>query len=145
MACRDIIDEALAVASPVAETKRITLAVESIDSPKVKVDPERMLRVLTNLIDNATKFTPVGGAITIRTERRDAEVLITVRDTGPGIATDHLPHVFDRYWKGRPASQVGTGLGLYIAKGIVAAHGGRIWAESSTGGARLSFTLPCAR
>ena len=57
--------------------------------------------------------------------------VITVVDTGPGIAADHLPHVFERYWKARPASQVGAGLGLYIAKGIVEAHGGRIWAESS--------------
>jgi signal transduction histidine kinase len=71
--------------------------------------------------------------------------LITVADTGPGIAADHLPHVFSRYWKGRPASRVGAGLGLNIAKGIVEAHGGRIWAESSPGGARLSFTLPLAR
>ena len=142
---RVMIEEARLAASPLAEAKRITLAVESIDSPRVKADPERIFRVLMNLIDNAIKFTPEGGTITIRAERRGDDLLITVGDTGPGIAADHLPHVFNRYWKGRPASQVGAGLGLNIAKGIVEAHGGRIWAESSTGGARVSFTLPLAR
>jgi two-component system, chemotaxis family, sensor kinase Cph1 len=140
-----MVEEAALAASPLAEAKRITLAVESMDSPSLEGDPERILRVLSNLIDNAIKFTPEGGKISVRAERRGDELLITVRDTGPGIAADHLPHVFDRYWKGRPASQVGTGLGLYIAKGIVEAHGGRIWAESEAGGARLSFTLPLSR
>jgi len=139
---RAMVEEARLAASATAEAKQITLANESIDSATVKADPERIFRVLTNLIDNAIKFTPEGGTITVRVERRGDELLITVRDTGPGIAVDQLPHVFDRYWKGRPASQVGAGLGLYIAKGIVDAHGGRIWAESSTGGAKLSFTLP---
>ena len=96
--------------------------------------------MLSNLLGNAIKFSPEGGTITVRAERRGDELLITVVDTGPGIAADELPHVFDRYWKARPASQVGAGLGLYIAKGIVEAHGGRIWAESSAGGARLIFT-----
>ena len=140
-----MVEEAALAASPLAEAKRITLAVESIDSPSLQADPERILRVLSNLIDNAIKFTPEGGKITVRVQRRGDELLITVRDTGPGIAAEHLPHVFERYWKGRPASQVGTGLGLYIAKGIVEAHGGRIWAESSAGGARLSFTLPLSQ
>jgi chemotaxis family two-component system sensor kinase Cph1 len=140
-----LIEEARLAASPLAEAKRITLAVEAIDSPRVKADPERIFRVLMNLIDNAIKFTPQQGTITVRAERRGDELLITVGDTGPGIAPDHLPHVFNRYWKGRPASRVGAGLGLNIAKEIVEAHGGRIWAEPSTAGARLSFTLPLAR
>jgi signal transduction histidine kinase len=100
--------------------------------------------VLSNLLGNAIKFTPEGGNITLRAERCGDELWITVVDTGPGIAADHLPHVFERYWKARPASRVGEGLGLYIAKGIVEAHGGRIWAESSNG-ARLTFTLPLTR
>ena len=97
------------------------------------------------MLGNAIKFTPEGGNITVRAERCGDELWITVLDTGHGIAADELPHVFDRYWKARPASQSGTGLGLYIAKGIVEVHGGRIWAESSNQGARLTFTLPLTR
>jgi signal transduction histidine kinase len=106
---------------------------------------ERIFRVLSNLLGNAVKFTPEGGTITLRATRRGDELMITVIDTGPGIAADHLPHVFERYWQARPASQAGAGLGLYIARGIVEAHGGRIWAESSAVGARLIFTLPLTR
>jgi signal transduction histidine kinase len=139
---RALIEEALMAASPLAEAKRITLAVELIDPPGLEADPQRILRVLSNLLGNAIRFTPEAGTITVRAERRGDELSITVADTGPGIAADQLPHIFERYWKARPASQVGAGLGLHIAKGIVEAHGGRIWAESSAGGARLSFTLP---
>src|SRR6185369_17454533 len=142
---RVMLEEALLAASPLAEAKRITLTGELIDSPKVEADAERIFRVLSNLLGNAIKFTPEGGNITVRAERCGDEFWITVRDTGPGIAADELPHVFERYWKARPASQSGAGLGLYIAKGIVEAHGGRIWAESSAGGARLIFTLPLTR
>jgi signal transduction histidine kinase len=130
---------------PLAEAKQIALAVDLIDLPRLEADPERIYRVLSNLLGNAVKFTPEGGTITLRAAQRGDELLIAVIDTGPGIAADHLPHVFERYWKGRPASAAGTGLGLYIAKGIVEAHGGRIWAESSDAGARLIFTLPLTR
>jgi signal transduction histidine kinase len=71
------------------------------------------------------------------------EVQFTVGDTGPGIVPEHLPHVFDRYWKSEAGGKRGSGLGLYIAKQVVEAHGGRIWVESTPGsGARFSFTLP---
>jgi signal transduction histidine kinase len=142
---RVLLDEALLAASPLAEAKRITLAEELMDSPKVEADSERIFRVLSNLLGNAIKFTPKGGNITVRAERCGDELWITVVDTGPGIAADELPHVFERYWKAQPASKSGAGLGLYIAKGIVEAHGGRIWAESSNCGARLTFTLPVTR
>ncbi len=100
--------------------------------------------MLSNLLGNAIKFTPEGGTITVQADRRGDELMIAVSDTGPGIPADQLPHLFERYWQARPARQVGAGLGLYIAKGIVEAHGGRIWAESPAG-ARLIFTLPLAR
>jgi light-regulated signal transduction histidine kinase (bacteriophytochrome) len=142
---RGLIEEALLAASPLAEAKRITLAVELIETPKLEVDPERILRVLSNLLGNAIKFTPEGGKINVRAERRGDDLLIAVADTGPGIPADDLPHVFDRYWKAAASSKPGSGLGLYIASGIIEAHGGKIWAESSAGGARFSFTLPLAR
>jgi two-component system, chemotaxis family, sensor kinase Cph1 len=76
-------------------------------------------------------------------ERVEAEVCFAVRDTGPGIEPEHLPHVFDRFWKVRERNRGGTGLGLAIAKGIVEAHGGRIWAESEPGaGSTFRFTIP---
>jgi two-component system, chemotaxis family, sensor kinase Cph1 len=142
---RELVDDALLAASPLAEAKRITLATELIDTPRLEADSERVFRVLSNLLGNAIKFTPEGGTITVRAERRGDDLSIAVADTGPGIAADQLPHVFDRYWKAQSASQPGTGLGLYIANGIVEAHGGKIWAESSAGGARFTFTLPLTR
>jgi len=142
---RELVEEALLAASPLAEAKRITLATELIDLPRLDADPERIFRVLSNLLGNAIKFTPEGGTITVRAERRAKDLSITVADTGPGIAADQLPHIFDRYWKAQSTGQAGSGLGLYIASGIIEAHGGNIWAESSAGGARFSFTLPLAR
>ena len=142
---RELIEEALLAASPLAEAKRITLAKELIDAPRLEADPERIFRVLSNLLGNAIKFTPEGGTITVRVERRGGDLSIAVADTGPGIAADQLPHVFERYWKAQSTSQPGAGLGLYISSGIVEAHGGKIWAESSAGGARFTFILPLAR
>ena len=142
---RELVEDALLAASPLAEAKRITLAVELIDVPRLEADPERIFRVLSNLLGNAIKFTPEGGTITVRAERRGDDLSIAVADTGPGIAADQLPHVFERYWKAQSTSQPGSGLGLYIANGIVEAHGGKIWAESSAGGARFTFILPLAR
>jgi chemotaxis family two-component system sensor kinase Cph1 len=142
---RELVEDALVAASPLAEAKRITLAVELIDAPRLEVDPERIFRVLSNLLGNAIKFTPEGGIITVRAERRGDHLSIAVADTGPGIPADQLPHLFERYWKAKATSQSGSGLGLYIASGIVEAHGGKIWAESSAGGARFTFILPLAR
>jgi signal transduction histidine kinase len=142
---RGLVEVALQIASPLAEAKRITLVVELIDTPRLEADPERISRVLSNLLGNAIKFTPVGGKITVRAERRGDDFSIAVADTGPGIPADDLPHVFERYWKAPATSNPGSGLGLYIACGIIEAHGGKIWAESSAGGARFTFTLPIAR
>jgi signal transduction histidine kinase len=111
----------------------------------VLADRDRILQVFSNLLGNAVKFTPPGGRIRIGAERLDDEVRFSVADTGPGIAPMHLPRLFDRFWQERPTDRRGAGLGLYIAKGIVEAHGGRIWAESTPGrGTTFFFTLPVA-
>jgi signal transduction histidine kinase len=142
---RSMVEEALLTIAPLAEAKRISVSAELVDAPKLKADPGQILRVLSNLLGNAIKFTPERGKVAVRTEKVGVDLMITVADTGPGIPADHLPWVFERYWQARPANQVGAGLGLYIAKGIVAAHGGRIWAETSPSGARFTFTLPLVR
>jgi two-component system, chemotaxis family, sensor kinase Cph1 len=145
MDSRQMVEDALHTASPLAEAKQIRMTAELIDSPSLKADSERIFRVLSNLLGNAIKFSPVGATISVRAECNGGELLITVIDHGPGIAADALPHVFDRYWKVQKASKVGSGLGLYIAKGIVEAHGGRIWAACSDGSTRLTFALPLTR
>lgn len=112
---------------------------------RVHADRERVLQVLSNLLGNALKFTPDGGEIGLSMERCDGMVRFAVSDTGPGIPSEHLPMLFDRYWRPRGSGDKGTGLGLFIAKGIVDAHGGRIWAESEPGrGTTFYFTLPIA-
>jgi signal transduction histidine kinase len=99
--------------------------------------------VFENLIGNAVKFTKAGGSITAGAVSNDHEVLFWVMDTGGGIASEDLPHVFDRFWQATRAGQQGAGLGLPIAKGIVEAHGGRIWVESTQGrGTTFAFTIP---
>lgn len=110
----------------------------------VSADRDRVLQVLGNLIGNSLKHAK-GAPIELFVERNEQEAVIAVRDHGPGIAPQELPHVFDRYWSGR-TKRGGAGLGLAIAKGIVSAHGGNIAVDSTQGdGARFFFTLPLAR
>jgi len=114
------------------------------DLPKVMADSDLILRVLTNLLDNAVKFTPSGGDITLSAERTDGEILFAVSDTGPGIPPEFHHRVFDRFARLENAKSFkGTGLGLAFCKLAVDAHGGRIWVESKVGhGATFYFTLP---
>jgi signal transduction histidine kinase len=110
----------------------------------VKADRDRILQVLGNLIGNALKHAK-GTPIDVSLTEEERVALIAVRDHGPGIAATELPHVFDRYWRGR-TKKAGAGLGLAIAKGIVVAHGGELSVRSQPGdGSEFVFTLPLAR
>jgi PAS domain S-box-containing protein len=113
---------------------------------EVMADRDRLLQVLENLVANACKFTGPHGRVTVGATPRGGEVLFWVRDTGVGIDVRDLPHLFDRFWQASKADRRGVGLGLPIVKGIVDAHGGRIWVESHLGvGSTFFFTLPRAR
>jgi signal transduction histidine kinase len=116
------------------------------DLPAIDCDSERALQVLSNLVTNALKVTPRGGRIAIGAEPRDHEIVFFVRDTGPGIEADELPKLFERFWRSKQSQYKGAGLGLSIARGIVDAHGGRIWAESQPGaGSTFYFSLSSLR
>lgn len=144
-AVEDVLCETVAMFAPSFTSKQIRF--EQCVSPGLTVlaDRERVIQVLSNIIGNALKFTPPGGVVTLSVEKRGAEAYLTVRDTGPGIPREHLPRLFDRFWQDETAKKKGTGLGLFIAKAIVDAHHGRIWAESEVGqGATFHFTLPLA-
>jgi signal transduction histidine kinase len=105
-----------------------------------------MLQVFENLVGNAVKFTKPGGSVTLGAVPRAHDVLFWVADTGAGIDEDDLPHVFDRFWQAGHAGRGGAGLGLPIVKGVVEAHGGRAWVESSLGrGSTFFFTIPTTR
>lgn len=121
-------------------------AVISPDMPPVHADAMRLVQVLTNLVGNAVKFTESGGRVIIRAAVDDNYARLSVEDTGIGIPPEHLPQIFDRWWHAKRSSRTaGTGLGLAIARGIIVAHGGRLWVESALGsGSTFSFTLPLA-
>ena len=114
----------------------------------VLADRERIHQVLFNLIDNAFRFTPPGGEVTVRAVRENGSCEVSVEDTGPGIPPEHLPLVFERFYRVDPSrsrEDGGTGIGLAIARSVVEAHGGRLWAESRVGaGSRFKFVLPAA-
>jgi signal transduction histidine kinase/ActR/RegA family two-component response regulator len=115
----------------------------SPDLPSVEADEERLLQVIENLISNAVKFSHSSDVVTLGAVSTGREVRITVKDTGPGIAQEHVSRLFDRFWQARRHDRRGTGLGLTICKAIVEAHGGRIWADSKLGeGTTMSFSLP---
>jgi signal transduction histidine kinase len=118
----------------------------SPDLPPVEADPERIHQVLFNLLDNAFRFTPDGGSVRVRAVRANGACEVSVEDTGPGIPKEHLPLVFERFYRVDPSrsrDDGGTGIGLAIARSIVDAHGGRIWAESVEGkGSTFRFELP---
>jgi histidine kinase len=116
--------------------------------PRVLADEDRIVQVLTNLTGNALQHTPENGKVTIIASRADGEAQISVHDTGIGIPPEHLPHIFDRFYRvdksrSRRAGG-GSGIGLTIARALVEAHGGRIWAESpgEGQGSTFTFTLP---
>lgn len=112
---------------------------------RVMADRQRIHQVLTNLVENAIKHAPGTGTITIRVQSMGREVCFSVSDTGPGISEEDLPHLFDPYWQASETRRGGAGLGLSIAKGIVEAHGGRIWVESEPGrGSTFFFSIPAA-
>jgi two-component system sensor histidine kinase BaeS len=135
-----------------AERKEITLSIDNQpDLPLIHVDPYRISQVLLNLAANAIRYTPDHGTVTIKAETIQAgnaapEIQITVSDTGPGIAAEHLPHLFDRFYRtdeGRSRNSGGIGLGLAIARGIVLAHQGTISVESELGlGTSFIVRLP---
>ncbi len=124
----------------------VALVVAGADAlPRVSADPGRVAQVLANLVGNALKFTPPGGTVTLSATPDAEGVRVAVADTGPGIAAEDLPHVFEEYWQGGGADGRGAGLGLAIARAIVEGHGGTIRAEPAPGGgSAVSFTLPAA-
>ncbi len=140
----DLLREMATTFDLLAASKQIRLEREPCEPGlAICAERERVLQVLSNLVGNALKFTPQGGRVTLAAHREGAMVRFAVLDTGTGIPRDSLSHVFDRFWKRDTPEKKGTGLGLFIAKGIVEAHGGRIWVESELGrGTKFYFTVP---
>lgn len=138
-----LLDDVAEIYQSLATAKRITLERACGESELlVLADRKRIVQVLSNLLGNAIKATPSNGSIAVRAESDGAMVCFSVRDSGPGIPDEHLPHIFERRWKRELEGMKGTGLGLFIAKGIVDAHGGRIWNETVERGALFRFTVP---
>jgi signal transduction histidine kinase len=137
--------EIMELLEPVARSTELTLRAEFVAGLYVHCDPQRVQQVLANLIGNAIKFNRSHGSIDVAAVRKDAEVVVSVRDSGIGIRADEVEHLFDPYWKADPTRRDGAGLGLSIAREIVDAHGGRIWVDrAERGGCSFSFTLRAA-
>jgi two-component system, sensor histidine kinase and response regulator len=139
-----LLDEAANLLAPLAAQKEISVEKRVAAAVGlVRCDRDRIQQVLSNLIGNAIKFTPERGKISLSAEGTSDEVTFIVADNGPGIAAEAIPRIFDRHWTGRGKAGADTGLGLYIAKGIVEAHEGRIAvAIARGGGTEFSFMLP---
>ncbi|HRI81088.1 MAG TPA: ATP-binding protein, partial [Opitutaceae bacterium] len=130
---------------PAAGDRRVDCTVDPATG-SLWIDASKITQVLENLLDNALKYTPKGAVITVSAEPRAGEVVVCVRDNGPGIPPEDQPHIFERFYrvdKGRSREKGGTGLGLSIVKHIVQLHGGRVWVESQLGqGTAFYFSLP---
>lgn len=139
-----IVDQAEEMAAPLAAERGVTLERSATDGAlRLRVDRARIQQVLGNLLGNAIKFTKPGGRVALEASIENGVAMFRVRDTGPGIPAERLPHVFDQFWQGDSKDRRGIGLGLAIAKAIVEAHGGSIAVESQVGdGTTFSFTLP---
>jgi signal transduction histidine kinase/DNA-binding response OmpR family regulator len=143
-----LVSEALESMAPLVQEKQLTLdraVAPEVEMQSALCDRDRLVQVFSNLVGNAIRFTDAGGHITVSARCVDGAVHFGVADTGPGIADEHLPHLFDRFWRVRGRKRDGTGLGLWIVKGLVEAHGGSVSVETKLGsGSVFSFTVPLA-
>jgi signal transduction histidine kinase len=137
-----LVQESVDACRSAADHKGLRLEVLAARELPVFCDRNRVLQILSNLVDNAIKFTPAAGTVSVRAEDAGEEVHFAVSDSGPGIPEEDLPRIWDRYWRAAKQPGAGLGLGLAIAKSLVEAHGGHIWAESKVGvGTTFHFTL----
>ena len=141
-----LVTAAIGMVSGELDARAIRLEVDVASAlPAANADEARIVQVISNLLGNAIKFTETDGRITLRARETDGMVVISVEDTGIGIEAGALPHIFDRFWQARATPRRGSGLGLAIARGIIEAHGGKIWVESVVGrGSTFSFSVPVA-
>ena len=141
---RAMVREAVARLAPAAKSREVRLAARMPDRiPAIDCDCDRTLQVITNLLGNAIKFTPAGGTVELAARAAAHEIVFAVTDSGPGIAPEERRHLFEKYWRSKHP-EAGSGLRSFIAKSIIDAHGGRIWADSSEAGAVFHFSLPIA-
>jgi signal transduction histidine kinase len=128
---------------PLARERKVHLRVDVQANLTILADPERLVQILSNLVTNAIKFTPEAGRVTITADPHGTSVRFGVHDTGAGIDSSELPRIFEQYWQGAQSGDVGVGMGLFIAKALIDAHGGSISVESELGkGTTFSFTIP---
>jgi heavy metal sensor kinase len=141
-----VISDAVEQVRPAAEEKTIALDVRSNSRIKLKADQDLLLQLMLNLLDNSVKYTPGGGRIQVACRTANGQAEVTVSDTGPGIPAEHLPHIFDRFYrvdKARTRAEGGAGLGLSISQWIAKAHGGTLHVESTPGrGSKFTVLLP---
>jgi signal transduction histidine kinase len=128
---------------PLAAKRHVNFETTLQNGATVRADPARVSQIVGNLVGNAIKFTPEKGSVKLRATPVDKNIVFEVVDDGPGIPADSMSHLFDNFWQARKSDRRGVGLGLAIAKGLVEAHGGKIWVESSVDhGSTFSFSLP---
>jgi two-component system sensor histidine kinase BaeS len=142
---RDVIRVALELVRPAAQSASLELDAYLPRPIPVRADPDRIAQVLSNLLNNAIRYTPAGGRVAVRVDRRPDDVLVSVTNTGSSIPAADLPHVFERFYrveKSRDRARGGAGIGLAIVQQLVEAAGGRVGAESADGSTRFWFTLP---
>jgi signal transduction histidine kinase len=140
-----LLEECAELLQPLADTRKQSLVVGAPAAIQITCDKPRIFQVLSNVIANAIRFSPSGGTIVMAASAAGREAVVSVSDQGPGISAQDADRIFEPYWHGGPSLGDEVGLGLTIARGLVEAHGGRIWAESAPGGgSTFRFTLPIA-
>ena len=140
-----LVEDACELMETLAVSSRIAIVRDRVPELMVLADPERIFQVFSNLIGNAIKHGAQGGQVRVDVAQANGMCEFLVSDNGPGIAPEQIGKIFERYWQGKQSDSAGAGLGLYIAKGIVEAHGGSLRAHSAQGeGATFAFTLPLA-
>lgn len=142
----EILEEACEAMRALADRRSVRLTCRAANGlAPVHADSARILQVLSNLVGNAVKFSSDGGSVTMSADAAEGAVVFTVSDEGPGIDPADIPHLFEPHWQAKSTAHLGAGLGLAISKGIVDAHGGRVWVESTLGkGSSFHFTVPLA-